>query len=847
MLPPQVSPVGGRLSNFVEGWKCITNDPYVLSIVTKGYRLRFTSPPLLRQIPWEIRSPQDTQEILGMREQITLMLEKNAITEVPPDSPGFYSNVFLVRKASGGWRPVIDLKNLNSHIHAPHFRMFTTSSVLSSVEKGDYAFKIDLQDAYFHVPIHPSSRKYLRFAFENRVYQFRVLPFGLNTAPQVFTRLGHTLAAYLHRQGVSVIPYLDDWLIHHPDRQILARHQALLLDTLDLVGFILNPKKSELDLTQDLQFLGIHLRLDLGKALLPESKAGEIVACARHLSSLKVLDYLQVSHFMGALNWASGLIPLGRLYLRPLQRHFHSLGLTSRFTPPRRSDPVALANLLRHWLDPHFLTSGIPIRPFQADYTIFTDASSQGWGAHMGDSKASGFWTRVDRKLHINCLELKAVIHALQHWAPLLQGHQVMIATDSSTVVSYINKQGGTRSPSLLRLTVELLLWLEAQDIVVRARHIPGCLNVIAGHLSRPNQPIPTEWSLHPEIVKRIFRVWGTPEIDMFATLSNSHLPRFMSPVPEPRAQAVDALSQDWQGRSMYMFPPFPLLSKVVQRLRSTQVAEVILIAPWWPSQPWFPLLLRLCVENPLTLPYRQDLLSQQDQKYISDGKSFHLHAWRLSCDIKATGFSEEVSRLAAAPRRPSTNRMYDDRWGRFTRWAAGQDVDPLNPTAAQVASFLFDLFDKHGLSPQTVKGYRTCIGSVLSRTGKTRVVLHRTISDMIASMELQRPRATPVLPQWDLGIVLEALSKPPYEPLREASFKHLTLKTVFLLAMASAGRRSELHALRFDKNYIQFKPKGSGVTLYFSPGSFQRFLLVNQNSALLTVLSELYVIITDI
>ena len=126
MLPPQVSPVGGRLSNYVEGWKRITNDPYVLSIVAKGYRLRFTSPPLLRQIPWEIRSPQDPKEVLGMREQITLMLQKNAITEVPPDSPDFYLNVFLVRKASGGWRPVIDLKNLNAHIHAPHFRMFTT-------------------------------------------------------------------------------------------------------------------------------------------------------------------------------------------------------------------------------------------------------------------------------------------------------------------------------------------------------------------------------------------------------------------------------------------------------------------------------------------------------------------------------------------------------------------------------------------------------------------------------------------------------------------------------------------------------------------------------------------------
>ena len=84
-------------------------------------------------------------------------------------------------------------------------------------------------------------------------------------------------------------------------------------------------------------------------------------------------------------------------------------------------------------------------------------------------------------------------------------------------------------------------------------------------------------------------------------------------------------------------------------------------------------------------------------------------------------------------------------------------------------------------------------------------MVMHKTISDMIASMELQRPRVTPVLPQWDLGIVLEALSKPPYEPLQEASFKPLTLKTVFLLAMASAGRRSEPQRLKLCVHFRLF------------------------------------------
>ena len=178
----------------------------------------------------------------------------------------------------------------------------------------------------------------------------------------------------------------------------------------------------------------------------------------------------------------------------------------------------------------------------------------------------------------------------------------------------------------------------------------------------------------------------------------------------------------------------------------------------------------------------------------------------------QAAGFSKEVSKLAAAPRRPSTNRMYDDRWLRLANWATGKGFNNPRgptPTAAQITAFLHELFDTHGLFPQTIKGYRSCLASVLSRTGKAAAIQTKTISDIIMSMESQRPRLTPVLPQWDLGNVLEALNKPPHEPLREASIMHLTLKTV-ILAMALAGRRSEYI------QYIQFKPKGAGVTVYF-------------------------------
>ena len=290
--------LGTTICHFVEGWKHITNDPFVFkSVVAKGYRLRFTSRPLLLKTSWEV----------------------------------------------------------------------------------------DLQDAYFHVLIHPDSRKYLHFAFENKVYKFRVLPFGLNTAAQVFTPVGQTVATYLHRQGISAIPYVDDWLIYHPHRQILLCHQSQLVNTLNIVlGLKLNEGKSELEPVQDIQFLGPQLRLDQGRASLPISKAREIIACACQLSSQKVLSYREVPLFMRSLKWASVLNPLGRLHMRPLQRHFHLLGLKNRFTSLCRSGPLVLATLLRQWLDLSFLTSGIPIRPFQAEFTISTDASIQCCGTTLG-------------------------------------------------------------------------------------------------------------------------------------------------------------------------------------------------------------------------------------------------------------------------------------------------------------------------------------------------------------------------------------------------------------------------------------------------------------------------------
>ena len=209
-------------------------------------------------------------------------------------------------------------------------------------------------------------------------------------------------------------------------------------------------------------------------------------------------------------------------------------------------------------------------------------------GAHLGDYMAKGVWLESERALHINLLELKAVLLALKRFERLCCKQIVLVCTDNTTVVSYINKEGGMKSGSLCALLWRLMLWCNQRQIVLRARHIPGHLNVIADKLSRLNQVIQTEWSLLPEVFAQICRRWHRLSVDLFATRFNHKLPRFVSPVPDRSAWEVDALSLPWEDLDAYAFPPTALLHQVVTKLLDHGFRRLILIAPGWPNMPWF-------------------------------------------------------------------------------------------------------------------------------------------------------------------------------------------------------------------------------------------------------------------
>ena len=411
-------------------------------------------------------------------------------------------------------------------------------------------------------------------------------------------------------------------------------------------------------------------------------------------------------------------------------------------------------------------------------------------GAHLEDSTARGVWSPMEGLLHINYLEMKAVLLALKQLKHQCRDQIVLVATDNTTVVSYINKQGGMKSGSLCALLWRLLSWCHPSRITLRVRHIPGCLNVIADKLSRHNQVIQTEWSRSQQVFSHLYSIWVRPRVDLFATWFNHKLPRFVSPVPDPTAWAVDALSLQWDQLEAYAFPPVSLIPQVISKLRDQCCRSMILIAPGWPNMPWFWDLVDLSVQIPFRLPQIADLVTQPFNK-LQKQESHQLQSSCLAPRIIAIqehGFSHEVAAQMEAPQRSSTRAVYK------SKWFHSHEVDFRAPSENQIADFLLYLFKERNLQPSTIEGYRTAIADMVSNHN-LNISMDENFTRLLDSFQRDKPKGRRGVPSWNLSLVLHQLTKAPFEPLRKASLKHLSFKTVFLLALGSGKRWSEIHA----------------------------------------------------
>ncbi|XP_057686428.1 uncharacterized protein LOC130912382 [Corythoichthys intestinalis] len=613
-------------------WAARVSDPWVISTLTHGYVLQFRRrPPVSRRV--RVTTVSDPARALALSRELSSLLAMGAIEPVDPRAcpRGFYSTYFLVPKKTGGFRPVLDLRGLNRYLKVLPFRMLTVADVLRVVARGEWFTSVDLKDAYFHVPVAPRHRRFLRFAYRGRHWQFRVLPFGLSLSPRVFTRVVRAGLAPLQSAGMKILPYLDDWLLCAPSRAQAYGDTAVLLAHVARLGIRVNLGKSCLVPSPQATFLGVSLD---SVAMLARPSSRRVEAALRLLSHFlvgQVRPYLTFLRLLGVLTSLTAVVPLGLLFLRPLQRWLNGFRLDARRHRRRLlrvSGRCVVA--LAPWRNGAFLLEGVPlgVAPVRRK-VVTTDASRLGWGAVWQRRAARGSWSLRDHAVHINVLELRAVHMALRHFYPFLRGRHVLVRSDNAAAVYHINHQGGTRSAHLLEASRRLLVWAAPRLASLRAAYLPGQLNRLADSLSRRRLP-PGEWRLHPEVVRAIWGVFGQAEVDLFASQESAHCPLWFSLGERSSPLGQDALAHPWLRVLLYAFPPLPLIWLTLRRV-FLEGHSLLLVAPFWPARLWFPLLCSLCVGEPWCLPERRDLLSQLGgQLWHPDPRRLRLHVWPL-------------------------------------------------------------------------------------------------------------------------------------------------------------------------------------------------------------------------
>ena len=289
------------------------------------------------------------------------------------------------------------------------------------------------------------------------------------------------------------------------------------------------------------------------------------------------------------------------------------------------------------------------------------------------------------------------------------------------------------------------------------------------------------------------------PNVDLFATGFNHRLPLYVSPVPHNHALATDALSMDWNLLHAYAFPPTLLISSVLAMIRQS-LCRIVLIAPLWPQRPWFSEVLQLCINSNSSSVLPKTANTSKGK--ISTSKSPITRSSRLGVikqSIRDKKFSQKVADFVSKSRGKSTQKVYDAKWIVYSNWCHRKKVNLVLAPLTVIADFLIYLFSKKNYQISTIKGYRAMISNTLKFKTGNRIGSNPVLSELIRSFELQCPVQRSLTPKWDLSWVLVSLQKSPYEALHKESNLHVRIKTAFLLALVTAKRCSELHALTME------------------------------------------------
>eukprot|EP01050_Picozoa_sp_SAG11_P007548 SAG11_NODE_635_length_8040_cov_3.233472_1_plen_507_part_00 len=446
-------PVGGRLRYFVPAWRRLVDDPWCVSVVSSGYVPELAAMPPDRP-PKPLRLPP--QHVEPMREMITSMLAQEVIEPVgspltpfapspwaAPACTSIYQSYFLIRKKEGSFRGCMDQRYYNGYVIAARFRMETLMALRDLARPGDWLCKIDIRDAYLHVPLRPAYRPGFRFLGPSATsgcdsFQFRTLCFGLKSAPRCFTRLLRPLISrlrsgvYTEGRPVRCMILLDDIAILGPSPLRAALDAALIVGLLRELGFTPHPTKSDLRPREAAgEYLGavVDLRPEVMSFRLPRSKRVDIRRCCEQLlaSESELLSPRQLSRVLGKLVAAMLMVHGGMTHSRPLQRDLKEALRRAEGKWDLPSAPLSCESrqALAWWIHTVRAPTACRMSLRRHERCVDTDASPWGWGGYHGTLSTGGFWTVMERSQSQNWKELRAVDLTIRSFVNDLCGHWV--------------------------------------------------------------------------------------------------------------------------------------------------------------------------------------------------------------------------------------------------------------------------------------------------------------------------------------------------------------------------------------------------------------------------------------
>lgn len=603
----------------------LTSNPQVLSWL-RGIKFNFISSPPTRH---SIKEPKLTRlEHENCKKLIDSMLEMGAISRCTSSKTQYVSSYFLRQKTNGEYRFILNLKSLNCHLEAPHFKLEDYRTAIKLTYPGCFFTLVDLRDAYFSIQINEKYRKFLRFCFQNELFQFNSLPFGLCSAPFIFTKIMKPVLHFLRTRDIICVCYLDDFFLISPTMEKSKKDITLTLQVLTNLGFNVNYDKSQLNPNNTCCFLGFFIDSKNMRLSLPSEKSQLIISLINDVLLIRICSIKLFAKIIGHLVAACPAVRYGPLYIKSLEGEKYKALKSGK----SYNHNISLSRGVRsdlEWWQNSLACSYVPIFQGNYDITIFTDASNSGWGGSCNNENIHGFWLQEESKNHINWLELAAAFHCLKAFTKSFTHMNILLKIDNVTAIALINKMGSVRHRKLNTITRHIWQYCESKGLYIFATYISSKNNKQADSESRCKN-IDTEYELNNIHYKRLCRIHGTPQIDLFASRINAKCARYNSWKPDPGASGTDSFTTCWSQDFFYAFPPFSLILKMLNKIIMDK-AEGLVVVPWWPTQPWFPLFKRLVVGKILFFKPSKTLLLSPFRKPHPLWRTITLAAGHLS------------------------------------------------------------------------------------------------------------------------------------------------------------------------------------------------------------------------